>query len=285
MQTGIENFFKRKQDEDQKNMKKPKVQEEAAADPAENPLEAIEKKSEEVKTLCSLELKTIHPSWLSLLLNEFEKPYFLELKRKLKACKENGQVIYPPENDIYSWTRYCPFQQVKVVILGQDPYHGKGQAHGLAFSVRKGVTPPPSLGNIFKELQSDIPGFKKPNHGNLEGWSRQGVLLLNASLTVQESQPNSHSAKGKTPLGWEKFTDSVIDLLNKRSSHLVFMLWGADAQKKGPSLNQSKHLVLKAPHPSPFSADKGFFGCKHFSKANNFLKKNQIQTIDWAALD
>ncbi len=177
-------------------------------------------------------------------------------------------------NDIFNAFKFCPYEDVKVVILGQDPYHGEGQAHGLAFSVKKGVEIPPSLKNIYKELESDI-GFEPPAHGCLESWAKQGVFLLNTSLTVRKGQPLSHHGKG-----WETFTDHVISLLSQREKPMVFLLWGGNARSKKPLIDRSRHLVLEAPHPSPLSAYAGFFGCKHFSKANDFLAKIG-ESVDW----
>lgn len=192
----------------------------------------------------------------------------------------SSKTIYPPPKDIYSFTQLTPLENVKVVILGQDPYHGPGQAHGLCFSVGRGIKAPPSLVNIFKELKTDIPGFKIPTHGYLEGWAKEGVLLLNATLTVRQGEANSHAKAG-----WMTFTDAIISLLNRSSSNTVFMLWGGFAQKKATLINSRKHLILKATHPSPLGANKGgWFGCKHFSKANEYLEKNGKGTVDWKCL-
>ena len=212
-------------------------------------------------------------SWDDLLKNEWSEPYYLELRAFL-ASEYRSRVIYPPMNDIFNAFKLCPYEAVKVVILGQDPYYGEGQAHGLAFSVKKGIDVPPSLKNIYKEMESDI-GFKIPTHGCLEGWARQGVFLLNTSLTVRKGQPLSHRGKG-----WETFTDHVISLLSAREEPMVFLLWGANARSKKPLIDRSRHLVLEAPHPSPLSAFAGFFGCKHFSRANAFLAAHG-ESIDW----
>ena len=201
-------------------------------------------------------------------------PYYRDLRAFL-ASEYRSQVVYPPMNDIFNAFKYCPYEQVKVVILGQDPYYGEGQAHGLAFSVKKGVDVPPSLKNIYKELQSDI-GFKIPAHGCLESWEKQGVFLLNTALTVRKGQPLSHRGKG-----WEVFTDHVISLLSKREKPMVFLLWGSNARSKKSLIDLSRHLVLEAPHPSPLSAFAGFFGCKHFSKANAFLALHG-ESVDWS---
>lgn len=217
-------------------------------------------------------------SWKKALAEEFSAPYFKEIKRKILEEKKAGVVLYPPGKDIFNAFNLTPFDKVKVVILGQDPYHGKGQAHGLCFSVPDGVTPPPSLVNIFKELKNDL-GIEVPKgRGNLEGWARQGVLLLNALLTVQAGQPASHH-----DIGWEQFTDAAIKKLSDEREHLVFILWGRFAQGKEHLIDTRKHLVLKAAHPSPFSAT-GFFGCKHFSKTNEYLREHGKEPIKWELL-
>jgi uracil-DNA glycosylase len=189
--------------------------------------------------------------------------------------KSMGRVIYPPGGLIFHAFDATPFNRVKLVLLGQDPYHGAGQAHGLAFSVQPGVKPPPSLVNIFKEMNQDL-GVPIPSHGNLEAWTKQGVFLLNASLTVRAAEPLSHAK-----IGWGEFTDTVIKKISDHKQNVVFMLWGKSAQDKQMLIDETKHYVLKAAHPSPYSADKGFFGCRHFSKANDYLVKNQIDAIDW----
>lgn len=217
----------------------------------------------------------IDESWKEVLKQEFNKPYFLQIATFLKAEKLSGKTIYPPGGLIFNAFNTTPFENVKVVLLGQDPYHGPGQAHGLSFSVQNGVPPPPSLVNIYKELQSDI-GMPIPSHGNLTHWAEQGVLLLNASLTVRANEPMSHAR-----IGWAEFTDSVITKVSSQKEKVVFLLWGKFAQEKQSLVDATKHLVLKAAHPSPFSADKGFFGCRHFSKTNEWLVKNGIDPIDW----
>ncbi|MBS1933865.1 MAG: uracil-DNA glycosylase, partial [Bacteroidetes bacterium] len=217
----------------------------------------------------------IDPSWKEVLKQEFSKPYFLQIVTFLKTEKLAGQTICPPGPLIFNAFNTTPFEKVKVVILGQDPYHGPGQAHGLSFSVPNGIAQPPSLINIFKELNSDI-GMPVPSSGNLTHWAEQGVLLLNASLTVRANEPMSHAK-----IGWAEFTDSVISKISEQRKNVVFLLWGKFAQEKQVLIDETKHLILKAAHPSPFSADKGFFGCKHFSKANNYLTKNGIDPIDW----
>ncbi|KAJ3181770.1 hypothetical protein HDU87_000788 [Geranomyces variabilis] len=239
---------------------------------------AAEKRLAESKQL-ALERATMAPDWYKAFLPEMRKPYFLALKAALDKELAAGKVIYPPLPDIYAFTK-CPLASVKVVIIGQDPYHGPSQAHGLCFSVRKGVTPPPSLNNIFRELASDIPNFSRPSHGDLSGWVSQGVLLLNAGLTVRKGEANSHKA-----LGWSVFTDAIIKHLDGNGDSKVFMLWGGFAQKKGAGIKKSKHLVLTAKHPSPLGANQGgWFGCAHFSKANTWLKEKGIPEIDWSHL-
>lgn len=216
----------------------------------------------------------IAPDWGDLLKGEFEKPYFRELTSFVKT-EYATQTVYPPGKEIFRAFDACPFVKTRVVIVGQDPYHGPGQANGLCFSVRKGVPNPPSLVNIFKEIVSET-GQAWPENGDLGRWSEQGVLLLNATLTVRASAPGSHQNRG-----WETFTDAVIGLLAERKAHLVFMLWGAYAQKKGAFIDRKRHLVLEAPHPSPFSVHRGFFGCGHFLKANHYLNEQGYETITW----
>ncbi|NLI25712.1 MAG: uracil-DNA glycosylase [Bacteroidales bacterium] len=215
----------------------------------------------------------IHESWLEVLRDEFEAPYFSALKDFLVEEKKHFRV-YPPGPLIFNAFNSTPFDQVKVVILGQDPYHGEGQAHGLCFSVPHGIKPPPSLINIFKELQSDL-GIPFPSHGNLQSWAAQGVLLLNATLTVRANKPFSHTGKG-----WEIFTDNVIRKISEKKEHVVFLLWGKHAQAKETLIDLNRHYVLKAAHPSPYSAN-GFFGCRHFSRTNELLKLHGFQEIDW----
>ena len=213
-------------------------------------------------------------SWDILLKDEFEKPYYLNL-RKFLVQEYKSQTIYPNMNDIFNALKYTDYKDVKVVILGQDPYHQPNQAHGLCFSVKKGVNPPPSLQNMYKEIYAEY-GYPIPNHGELTYWAEQGVLMLNNVLTVRESQPNSH--KG---MGWEIFTDNVISLLNLRPEPMVFLLWGANARAKKKIITNPNHLVLESAHPSPLSAYNGFFGNNHFKKANEFLKQNKLSEIDW----
>ncbi|MFZ3100609.1 MAG: uracil-DNA glycosylase [Desulfitobacteriaceae bacterium] len=212
--------------------------------------------------------------WQTHLEGEFAKPYYQNL-RKFLIAEYRDQVIYPDKYDIYNALHLTPFSSTKVIILGQDPYHGPGQAHGLSFSVKTGVNQPPSLQNIFKELQNDL-GYAIPQKGDLTKWTRQGVLLLNTVLTVRQGNPNSH--KG---MGWESFTNQVITCLNQREEPVVFILWGAHAQAKQPLITSSNHHIIKSPHPSPFSANRGFFGSKPFSKANAFLKNTGSTEIDW----
>lgn len=221
----------------------------------------------------SLDVK-IALSWKTKLETEFRKPYFKQLIQFVKN-EYQTHTVYPPGKEIFRAFDCSDFDQVKVVIIGQDPYHGPGQANGLCFSVRDGVTPPPSLKNIFKEIHNDL-GKPIPKNGELEGWAKQGVLLLNATLTVRASSPGSHQNKG-----WETFTDAVIKQISDQKSNLVFLLWGAYAQKKGEIIDRNKHLVLMSAHPSPFSADRGFFGCKHFSKTNEYLKSKGLKEIEW----
>ena len=212
--------------------------------------------------------------WDEILADEWQKPYYLKLREFLKA-EYSAKRIYPNMNDIFNALKYTSFESTKVVIIGQDPYHGYGQAHGLCFSVKQGVMPPPSLKNIYKELSLDV-GFNPPRHGELVSWAKQGVLLLNAVLTVREGEANSH--KG---MGWEVFTDHVIELLNKREAPMVFLLWGANARRKKELITNPNHYVLEAAHPSPLSAYNGFFGCRHFSKTNEILKSIGKTPIDW----
>ena len=218
----------------------------------------------------------IEPSWKQELKEEFDKPYFEQIVHFLKEEKKAGKVIYPPGKLIFNAFECTPFSKVKVVIIGQDPYHNPGQAHGLSFSVPDKIQPPPSLVNIFKELHNDL-DIPIPSTGNLEKWAMQGVLLLNASLTVEANKPMSHSQ-----LGWHLFTDAVIKHISKGKEHVVFMLWGRFAQNKETLIDASKHNILKAAHPSPFSAHSGFFGCGHFSKTNNWLREHGEKPIDWS---
>jgi uracil-DNA glycosylase len=217
----------------------------------------------------------LEPTWKARVGTLFEQPQMLALADFLRAEKRAGKVIYPPGAQIFSALDSTPFDAVKVVILGQDPYHGPGQAHGLCFSVRPGVSPPPSLENVFKEIQRDL-GIARPDHGCLLPWAKQGVLLLNAVLTVEHSLAGSHAGKG-----WEGFTDACIDSLNRERENLVFLLWGSYAQAKGKLIDRQRHLVLKAPHPSPLSAHRGFIGCGHFSRANDYLRDRGQGPIDW----
>lgn len=217
----------------------------------------------------------LEQGWKDVLEQEFDKPYFLALKSFLLQEKESGHSVFPPGSQIFAALDNTPFDQVKVVILGQDPYHGNGQAHGLCFSVNDGIRFPPSLQNIFKELETDC-GCRIPGSGNLLPWARQGVLLLNATLTVRKDEPGSHQQKG-----WEIFTDKIIQEISNRKDHVVFILWGKFAQSKSSYIDPRKHLILKAAHPSPFSAYQGFFGCRHFSQTNTYLSQHQKSPIQW----
>ena len=219
------------------------------------------------------------PSWQHELNTEFDQPYMHNLKTFLRDEKDLNKVIYPQSSNWFHALEITPLEDVKVVILGQDPYHQPNQAHGLCFSVLPGIKTPPSLVNIYKELESDL-DIKPANHGYLESWAKQGVLLLNAVLTVEDSNANAHQGKG-----WEKFTDKVISTVNEQCDNVVFMLWGGYAQKKGGVIDTEKHLVLKAPHPSPLSAYRGFLGCRHFSQANTYLKQYGKNSIDWSLPD
>ncbi|MCK5609765.1 uracil-DNA glycosylase [Candidatus Pacearchaeota archaeon] len=216
----------------------------------------------------------IDSSWKAVLQGEFDKPYFEGLTNFVKQEYQTKN-IFPPPKDIFKAFDLCPFDRVEVVVLGQDPYHGPNQAHGLCFSVNQGIPTPPSLVNIYKEIHADL-GKPIPSHGNLEHWATQGVLLLNATLTVVAHNAGSHQKKG-----WEEFTDVVIQTISDKKEHVVFLLWGAFAQSKSVLIDQSKHLILKAPHPSPLSAHRGFLGCRHFSQTNEYLKSHGLSEVDW----
>ena len=220
----------------------------------------------------------LNNDWDAMLSEEFKKPYYLELREFLKAEYSTARV-YPPMNDIYNALRYTSFSDTRVVILGQDPYHGMGQAHGLCFSVKRGTKNPPSLQNIFKELYSEL-GIGEPECGELTGWAKQGVLLLNTTLTVRESRPQSHKGRG-----WEILTDRIIEIINEKTTPVVFMLWGSNARAKARLITNSRHLILECAHPSPLSAYNGFFGCNHFLRANEFLSSVNEKTIDWAQIN
>jgi uracil-DNA glycosylase len=220
----------------------------------------------------------LEPTWLAALEGEFAQPYMDALRAFLGEEKKQ-HAVFPPNADLFNAFRYTPLPAVRVVVLGQDPYHGPGQAHGLCFSVRRGVPPPPSLVNIFKELEREL-GIPRPAHGELTHWAKQGVLLLNTVLTVRSGQPQSHAGKG-----WERFTDRVIQVLNAEREGLVFVLWGAPAGKKAAMIDGRKHLVLRSPHPSPLSADRGFFGCGHFARINQHLIARGELPIDWSLPD
>ncbi len=222
----------------------------------------------------------IHPSWKAVLQPEFSKLYFEEIVLFLKTERALDKKIYPPGSLLFNAFNLTPFDEVKVVILGQDPYHGYNQAHGLSFSVLKGTKPPPSLRNMYKEIKSDIGVAMPANYGDLTAWAKQGVFLLNTSLSVREGEPNSHAQ-----IGWQTFTDAVITALSDKRDGLVFLLWGKFAQQKQSLIDETRHHVLKAAHPSPFSAERGFMGCKHFSKTNEWLIKENKQPIDWKIID
>ncbi len=215
-------------------------------------------------------------SWQTVLAGEKEKPYFQKIMNFLKEQRKQGKIIYPSQPEVFNALKLTPYSEVKAVIIGQDPYHGPNQAHGLAFSVRPGVKQPPSLQNIFLELQNDL-GLPIPLHGCLEKWAKQGVLLLNAALTVEANKPQSHAN-----IGWQQFTDKVITALNEHPQRIVFLLWGTSAQEKSQLVNPFKHSILTAPHPSPLSAYRGFMGCKHFSKTNELLRQLGREEIDWS---
>lgn len=221
-----------------------------------------------------MSIKSLSPEWNELLKEEFSKPYFNKLTDLVNQAYKS-KTVYPPAKLVFNAFNLCPFENIKVVLIGQDPYHGPGQAHGLSFSVTDGVRQPPSLQNIFKELTSDIPGFHAPNSGNLEAWAKQGVLLLNAVLTVEAGQPGSHKS-----FGWEHFTDAVIQLISDKKQHVVFLLWGNYAFGKEPLIDAAKHLILKAAHPSPL-ARGAFFGSKHFSLTNKYLENNNLKPVNW----
>ncbi len=215
-------------------------------------------------------------SWTDLLAEEKSKDYFIDTMNYVSQRRQQGVTVFPPKDEVFNAFKATPFNQIKVVIIGQDPYHGPDQAHGLCFSVKPGIKPPPSLVNMYKELAQDISSFEIPQHGYLEKWAEQGVLLLNTVLTVEQGQAHSHKH-----LGWEQFTDQVINKISEYGKGIVFLLWGSHAQKKGASIDTSKHFVLKAPHPSPLSAHRGFFGCRHFSKTNELLIEQGKAPINW----
>lgn len=215
-------------------------------------------------------------TWKEVLGDEQQKPYFQQILRQVESEIATGKTVYPAQDDIFNAFKLTELNKVRVVILGQDPYHGPDQAHGLCFSVKQEVKVPPSLRNIYKELAVDIDGFEVPTHGNLCAWAEQGVLLLNTVLTVEQGKAHSHSK-----IGWERFTDQVIAVLNEQSQRIVFLLWGGHAQKKGRIIDQSRHTVLSAPHPSPLSAHRGFLGCKHFSMTNRILEEQGLPPINW----
>ena len=224
----------------------------------------------------------LHPSWKIELEQDLRSAYMVRLRKFLQSEITSGKKVFPPMREIFSALDHCPLDQVRVVIIGQDPYHGENQAHGLSFSVKPGVQPPPSLLNIFREIQEDVgttmstPKQFSFNEGCLNGWAKQGVLLLNSVLTVVAGRSGSHQG-----YGWERFTDQIVKIVNEQSNHVVFLLWGRPAQKKGAIVDRERHLVLTTPHPSPLSAERGFFGCKHFTQTNNYLQDHGYQPIDW----
>ena len=224
----------------------------------------------------------LHPSWKSVLEEDLRAAYMVRLRNFLQSELQSGKTVYPPMREVFSALDHCPLDQVRVVIIGQDPYHGANQAHGLSFSVKSGVRPPPSLRNIFREIQEDLNATSSThrqfpfNRGCLKGWAEQGVLLLNSVLTVVAGRSGSHQG-----YGWEKFTDQIVKIVNEQREHIVFLLWGKPAQDKGAIVDREKHYVLNAPHPSPLSADRGFFGCQHFSQTNNYLQSHGYDPIDW----
>ncbi|SHH79971.1 uracil-DNA glycosylase [Ferrimonas marina] len=218
----------------------------------------------------------VQNQWGPILAEEQAQPYFRQMMTQLAQWRSEGQLIYPPEHQVFEAFQRTDFDQVKVVILGQDPYHGPNQAHGLCFSVAPGIKPPPSLVNIYKALAQEFPGFELPEHGYLGSWADQGVLLLNTVLTVVDGQAHSHAK-----LGWERFTDAVIEAVNREREGVVFLLWGSHAQKKGKGIDRSRHHVLDAPHPSPLSAYRGFFDCGHFTQTNALLQQQGLDPIDW----
>jgi uracil-DNA glycosylase len=215
-------------------------------------------------------------TWHDVIGNEKSQEYFQQIMAFVQSQRDAGKTIYPPAQDVFNAFRYTELTDIKVVIIGQDPYHGPGQAHGLCFSVQPGIKTPPSLVNMYKELAQDVPGFEIPAHGYLKSWAEQGVLLLNTVLTVEQGKAHSHAK-----CGWETFTDRVIEAVNQHCEGVVFLLWGAHAQKKGRVIDRNRHHVLMAPHPSPLSAHRGFFGCGHFSETNQLLEKQGLTPIDW----
>lgn len=216
------------------------------------------------------------PTWHDVIGSEKTQAYFIDTLAYVANERQKGKIIYPPQADVFNAFRYTELADVKVVILGQDPYHGPGQAHGLSFSVLPGIKPPPSLVNMYKELEKDIPNFQRPTHGYLLSWAQQGVLLLNTVLTVEQGNAHSHAH-----LGWETFTDKVIAAINENREGVIFLLWGSHAQKKGRIIDSKRHHILKAPHPSPLSAHRGFLGCGHFSQTNQLLEQQGLSPIDW----
>ena len=285
-QKTMSTFFKRKREETKDSIESSvESSEESSVESSHNEVVQVSKVikvSEEVK-VCNrdnpdpLERANIDFSWAECLADAIKKPYYQSLE-KFVENERKGKTIYPSREEVFSWTRYCKLENVKVIILGQDPYHGPNQAHGLCFSVKIGIAPPPSLKNIYKALSRDIEGFSAPDHGYLVGWAQQGVLMLNAVLTVEHSKANAHKGRG-----WEKLTDHVIKHISRNLKNCVFMLWGGPAIKKHSMISKD-HLVLTAVHPSPLSAHRGFLDCAHFSKANAYLQEHGKQQIDWCEL-
>lgn len=277
-QSLLTQFFKRERNTRQADQQQTLAEPSSKRARRDGPGEQVRNEIARLKEKGLLVDENIGESWFNEILKaEFNKDYYEKLSRLVLSDMKNV-VVYPPSADIFSWTQYFNVKDTKVVIVGQDPYHGAGQAHGLCFSVRPGVSPPPSLKNIYKELENNVPNFKAPNHGYLLGWAQQGVLLLNSVLTVKKGKPNSYQGQG-----WETLTDSVIKYLNEKGNGIVFILWGAYAQRKGVSINPNKHKVLKSAHPSPFSCTK-FFSCHHFALANEYLESVGKQPIDWTRL-
>ncbi|RKP18542.1 uracil-DNA glycosylase [Rozella allomycis CSF55] len=267
--TRLTNFFKRKSELETSQENSSKI---------EKKRKKIEDE-QDTKSFKDLEDKYLHESWSCMLKSEIEKPYFKRLKHFLEEELKRGKTIFPPKHLIYSWSNYCSFDQIKIVIIGQDPYHNYDQAMGLCFSVPMGTILPPSLKNIFKELKSEYSDFEIPNHGCLYGWAKQGVLLLNATLTVEAHKAYSHTKKG-----WEEFTDKIITCISNNRQNVVFMLWGGHAQQKEKLIKSDCHCILKSAHPSPLSASRGFLGNNHFIKANEYLNQKGIKEIDWSFL-
>eukprot|EP01104_Vermistella_antarctica_P011416 TRINITY_DN3182_c0_g1_i1.p1 TRINITY_DN3182_c0_g1~~TRINITY_DN3182_c0_g1_i1.p1 ORF type:complete len:302 (+),score=82.99 TRINITY_DN3182_c0_g1_i1:74-907(+) len=269
-QTAVSSFFTPTE-----NKKKRKTPEKAEAKDGDDDTNKKAKASSPGEKNSLLTHLDNNGTWYEHLSGEFQKPYFQKLTDFLKT-EQGSQQVFPPPEDIFTAFNKCKFEDVRVVIIGQDPYHDDNQAHGLSFSVKRGIKIPPSLRNMYKELSTSVKGFKTPTHGFLESWATQGVLMLNAVLTVRAHKANSHKAKG-----WEKFTDSAIALLNEKRENVVFLLWGGYSQKKGKLIDRKRHHVIEGVHPSPLSASKGWYGSNHFNKANEYLKKKSLKEVDW----